>query len=91
MLTSLHDSFGKVSHLELEDTEKTFNATLDVSEPFGTFIKDVEEAMDLAEAEGRPCTPKQIVAKTFNCVLKSQSLPDATNRECKRKTTVEKT
>ena len=69
---------------------KIFNATLDVSKPFGTFIKNVEEAMDLAEAAGCPYAPQQIVPKIFNCILKSQSLPDAATREWKQKSTVEK-
>ena len=47
--------------------------------------------MVLAEAEGCPYTPEKIVAKTFNCVLKLQSLLDAAIIERKRKTTVDKT
>ena len=46
--------------------------------------------MDLAEAAGCPYTPQQIVSKTHNCILKSQSLPDAATREWKRKTATEK-
>ena len=64
---------------------------LDISDPFGTFIKNVEEAMDLAEAAGCHCTPQQIASKSFNCILKSQSLLDTATREWKRKSTADKT
>ena len=65
ILTYLHESFGKVSPLELENAENTFTTTLDVSEPFSTFIKNFEEAMDLAEAAGCPYTLTHIKIPKF--------------------------
>ena len=60
---------------------KILNIMLDISDPFGTFIKNVEEAMDLAEAAECPYTQQHRVSKSFNCILKSKSLPDAATRE----------
>ena len=70
-----------MSPLELEDYENMFTTELDISEPFGTFIKNYEEAMDLAEAEVCPCTLAHIVAKKFICVLKYQIFLDTASRE----------
>ena len=48
---------------------------------FGTFFKKIKETIDLAEVAGCSYTPEQIVAKAFNYILKSQSLPDTAIRD----------
>ena len=85
MLAYLYERFGEASPLELEEAEKIFSRPFEETEPFGTFTKAVEETSDIAESEKCPHTPAQIVAKSFNCVLKAQNLPDATRREWKHK------
>ena len=51
---------------------------------FSTFIKKIEEVIDLTEAARYPNTPQQIVAKDFNCIIKVQFLLDTATREYKR-------
>ena len=53
-------------------------------------MKKIEETVDIAEAAGYYCTPKQIVAKAFNCKFKAQVLPDTVIRDWKRALQVEK-
>ena len=91
ILAYLYDRFGKLSTLELEEAEKTFNEPYNPSTPFGSFTRKIEEAMDLAAAAGCPYTLQQIVAKAFNCIIKVQFLPDTATREQKRATPADKT
>ena len=46
--------------------------------------------MDLSGSAGCPYTPEQMFTNTHNCILKSQFFPDASTRELKRKTSIEK-
>jgi hypothetical protein len=47
--------------------------------------------MDLAEAGGCPYTQEQLVSKSFNCILKAQTLPNTAIREWKRAAQTDKT
>ena len=91
ILTYLYDRFGKVSALELEEAEKSFTEPFDAAAPFGSFVKKIEETIDLAEVAICPYAPEQIVTKAFNCILKAQSLPDAETREWKQAAQAHKT
>ena len=91
MLAYLYDRFGKISSLELEEGEKTFSEPFDATAPFGSFVKKIEETMDLAEAGGCPYTQEQLVSKSFNCILKAQTLPNTAIREWKRAAQTDKT
>ena len=91
ILSYLCDRFGKTSTLGLEEAEKTFSEPFDVTVPFGSFVKKIEETMDLAEAGGCPYTQEQLVSKAFNCILKAQTLPNTEIREWKRAAQADKT
>ena len=80
-----------MSALEYEEAEKVFTEPFDATAPFGTFTKKIEETMDIAEAAGCPYTPEQLVLKAFNCILKAQTLPEASTRKWKHTPQADKT
>ena len=85
MIACLYEIFGEVLPTDLEEAEKIFSIPFEATKHFSTFTKAVEETVDVAEVEKFPCTPAQVAAKSFNCVLRAQSFPDAATREQKRK------
>jgi len=91
ILAYLYDHFGKVSTLELEEAKKTFQEPFDAAALFGSFVKKIEETVDIAEAAGCSYTPEQVVAKVFNYILKAQVLPDTATRDWKQALQEEKT
>ena len=50
ILAYLYDWFGKLWKLELEEVEKIFNEPYNSTTSFSTFIRKVEEAIDLVAA-----------------------------------------
>ena len=60
------------------------------TEPFGVFVNEIEDSVDLAEAARSLCTTAQIVQKAFNAMSKAQCYPNSA-RYCQRKTTAVKT
>ena len=62
----------------------------DPNKPFGTFIKWIEDVMEIVEAVGCPCTPSQIANKAFRTINKSKVHPEGC-REWKRKPDIDKT
>ena len=69
----------------MEEAEKYMQQDFDVNSPFGAFAKLIEDSMDIAEAEGCPFTPKKIVNKYFDLLVRDQALPDTGTREWRRK------
>ena len=70
-----------MSTLELEEAEKTFLQSFKATSPFRTFMKRIEETVDITEVAGCSYTPEQIVAKAFNSILKAQVLPNTAIRD----------
>jgi hypothetical protein len=46
------------------------------NEPFGTFVKQIKDIMEVAKAADCAYTPAQITAKAFNLLNKSQAFPE---------------
>ena len=70
ILAYLYNLFGKLSTLEQEEVEKIFNELYNPTTPFSTFIRKIEEAIDLAAVVRCYYIPQKIVAKAFNCIIK---------------------
>ena len=83
ILAYLYDRFGKGSTLELEEAEKIFSEPFNAAAPFGSFMNKIKETVNIAEAASCSCTPEQIMAKVFNCILKVQVLLDIAIRDQK--------
>ena len=49
--------------MDVEDLEKQLTESFDSNEPFGTFVKRVEDIMEVSEAAGFPYTLEQITSK----------------------------
>ena len=51
----------------------------------------MEETADISETGKFTCNLAQVVAKSFNCILRVQILPDTATREWKRRAATDKT
>ena len=87
----LFDRFGDVTPLDLEEAEKSMNEPFNPNEPFGLFISNIEDAVDIAEAANCPFTQQQIINKALTNIVKAQTLPDIAIREWRSKSTADKT
>ena len=67
--------------LEMEEAKKSLGENFDVNDPFSTFVKRIEDTMDISQVAGCPCTIEQIVSKDFNLIIKSQVLPETGMQE----------
>ena len=90
ILDYLFGNYGEVSEGDVEQLEKVFTAPFDPMEPFGNYVKSVEDAMRAAEAAGCPFTPEQVVTKAYNQIHKAGCLSLGC-REWKRKPRNERT
>ena len=86
----LYDKYGDLDEADIENLDKQLAEPFDSSEPFGTFIKRIEDIMEIAEAAGCAYTPAQITSKAFNLICKAQVFPEGC-REWKRKANTDKT
>ena len=71
----LYDKYSDLDETDVEDLEKQLTELFDPNEPFGTFVKRVEDIMEVSEATGCPYIPEQITSKAFNLISKSQAYP----------------
>ena len=60
------------------------------NEPFGSFISNIKEAIDIAEVAGCLFTQQQIINKALTNVVKAQALPDIAIRDWRRKNAADK-
>jgi len=67
----LYDRFGDVTPLELEEAEKAMIEPFNPNEPFGSFVSNIEEAIDIAEAAGCPFIQQQIINKALTNIVKA--------------------
>jgi len=77
----LYNRFGDVTPVELEEAEKSMSEPFNPNEPFGLFVSNIEEAIDIAEIAGCPFTQQQIINKALTNKVKAQALPDIAIRE----------
>ena len=90
MLTYLHDNYGDLNELDLEDVEQAINQPFDPTESFSTFVKRIEDCMDIAGIAGAACSDAQTINKAFTLMIKLDAFPVGV-REWRRKATNEKT
>ena len=90
MMQCLNDNFNEVSPLEMEEAEKYMQQDFDVNSTFGTFVKHIEDTMDIVESARFAFKPEKIVNKAFNPVVKAQALPETGTRERRRKSSANK-
>ena len=74
LLDYLFDNFGEVSERDVEKLEKVFLLPFDPYEPFGNYVKAIEDALRSAEAAGCPYTQEQLVVKAHNQIKKTGTL-----------------
>ena len=58
IFTYLYNKYGNLDETDVEDLEKQLTEPFDPNEPFGTFVKRVENIMEVSEAAGCPYTPE---------------------------------
>jgi len=90
ILQYLYDRYGELDEVDIEALDEKLATPFDPTEPFGDFIKNVEDIMEVAEAAGCPYTTSQILSKCFNLINKSGALSLGC-REWKRKLSTDKT
>ena len=67
----LYRTYGKITTIDLELNDKRMNTPYNGELPFGVFVKQIEDAVEMADAGEEPYTSKQIVNKAYNLLLKS--------------------
>ena len=58
IFTYLFNKYGDLDEANVEKINKILTEPYDANEPFGSFVKKVEDAMEIAEAAGCPYTPQ---------------------------------
>ena len=59
-LNHLYAVYGKISRYEYEQNDSKMKSPYDHNEPFELFVKQIEDAVRLADAAGKPYTPEQV-------------------------------
>ena len=59
-LNHLYAVYGRISPHEYEHNDKIMKMAYDVNEPFELFVKQIEDAVRLADAAGKPYLPEQV-------------------------------
>ena len=90
IFTFLHKTYGNITSIDLEDNEKRMTKPYKEDLPFGVFVKQIEDAVEYAEAGGEPFTNEQVVSKAYNLLIKS-GVYALGCREWESKSTPEKT
>ena len=73
IFSHLYDKYGDLDKADIEDLDKQLAEPCNPNEPFGTFVKRIEDIIEIAEAAGCGCAPEQITSKEFNLISKSQA------------------
>ena len=77
MLTYLHTTYGTIQPHHIEDNEKRFKLPYDPSQPFESFITQIEDAVAFAFAGGDPCPNTRVVNNAYNLVYQTGVFPEA--------------
>ena len=67
---------GELDEADVELLDEQLAEPYDPIEPFGTFVKRIEDMIEIAEAAGCAHTLEQIASKAFNLINKSQACPE---------------
>ena len=59
-LNHLYNVYGRITAHDYDANDKTMKKPYDPNEPFETFVKQIEDAMMLADAAAKPYTPAQV-------------------------------
>ena len=71
MLTHLYDTYADISAENLEENDKKMREPWDPNSPFEGLIKQIKDAVDLADHAGAPYSQEQIVNTAYNLVERS--------------------
>ena len=72
----MHANYGDLYELDLEEVDKAFNQPFDVTEPFSSFVKRLENCTDIVELGEASYTLQQIVNKVVNLIVISEAFPE---------------
>ena len=68
MLHHLYNTYADISADDLEENDKRLKEPWDPNAPFESLIKQVQDAIDLADHAGVPYTNKQVINIVYNLV-----------------------
>ena len=68
MLRHLYDTYADISAEDLEENDRRLREQWDPNQPFEQLIKQIQDAIDLADHAGVPYTAEQIINIAYNLV-----------------------
>ena len=71
MLRHLYDNYADLSMDHLEESDRRMREPWDPNTPFESLIKQINDAVELADHAGAPYTPVQIVNTAYGLVEKT--------------------
>ena len=90
LIQHLLASYGQITEHALQANDSLFKGPMDPSQPFETFITQIEDATEYAAAGNTPYTDTQVIANAYTIVFNTGIFPDAC-REWRRRPQAEKT
>ena len=84
LLGHLYTTYGRMTPMDLNANDQRFKTAYDTNQPFETFVQQVEDAMDFADAAGQAYTATQIVNNAYNIMFNTNMFVDAC-RDWRRK------
>ena len=83
ILAHLYTTYGRITPMDLDANDTRFRAAYDPSQPFETFVQQLEDAQDYADAGGNPYTAEQILANAYSIMFRT-GMFNETCREWRR-------
>ena len=76
IFSCLHNKHGDLDKADIKDLDKQLAEPCNPNEPFRTFVKRIEDIIEIAEVAGCAYAPEQVTSKAFNLISKSQAYPE---------------
>ena len=90
LISHLFTTYGRTTPMDLHANDIRFKAAYDTNQPFESFVQQIEDAMDFADAAGQAYTATQIVNNAYNIMFSTNMFVD-TCREWRRRPVAEHT
>jgi hypothetical protein len=90
LLQHLLTTYGRITEHALHTNDSVFKSSMDPSQPFETFISQIEDTTEYAAAGNTPYTAAQVIANAYTIVYNTGLFADA-SREWRRRPLVDKT
>ena len=90
LLHHLFITYGRMTPMDHQVNDTRFRSSYDPAQPFETFIQQIEDAQDYADAGGQAYTPEQIVSNAYTIMFNTGMFVD-TCREWRRKPVADQT